>query len=196
MPVENVFPTILRLEYRFDKSLRRSVASLVPATWRDPLWSGTIEVRDVTRASDLTVTTTYSLKDDEFVRARAVVNLSRRGVTVPTDSLPPGIRGPLGGPPTIIDLNSDGEPEIDYSLDTLGTNCCAENAIYRYDPTLRRYIRTVHVWGLYRDGPRLHDLDGDGIIEFVGANESITRRFASGCCSGPGVIRIGRFGHD
>lgn len=190
------FPDDLRLEYHFDKERRRYVASLEPVKLRDPLWSGNVAFRDVTRASGLTLTTTYMVRDDEFIRASPVMRISRHGVAVPVGPLPAGIRGPLQGSPTIIDLNHDDEPEIDYSLLMLGTNCCSVEAIYRYDPAQRRYIQTIQEWGFYRDWPRLRDLDGDGIIEFVGTNENIISRFTAGCCSGPGVIRIGRFDHD
>jgi hypothetical protein len=190
------FPDDLRLEYRFDNKRRRYVAALVPVKFRDPLWSGNVEFRDVTRASGLVITTTYRVKDDEYVSTGPVVSISRHGVAVPTGPLPAGIQGPLWGAPVIIDLNNGGEPEIDYALLTVGTNCCSEAAIYRYDPIQRRYVQTVQNWGLYRDWPRLRDLDGNGIIEFVGTSENITSRFTGECCSGPGVIRIGRFGHD
>jgi hypothetical protein len=190
------FPDDLRLEYRFDKNRRRYVASLVRVKIRDPLWSGSVAIRDVTRASGLTITTTYVVKDNEFVFHGPVVTISRHGIVVPAGPLPSGIRGPLWGSPRIIDLNDDGEPEIDYALMMLGTNCCAEEAIYRYDQARKRYIRTFQIWGMYRDWPKLRDLDGNGVIEFVGTSESITGWFAPRCCSGPGVIRIGRFGQD
>jgi hypothetical protein len=194
--VRRQFPPDVRLEYRFDKALARYIASLVPGKLRDPLWSGNVDFRDVARAGNVVVRTSYTLKDDEFVFAGPVVAISRRDVVVPTGPLPSGIRGPLWWSPFVVDLNNDGEPEIDYGLTMLGTNCCSAEAIYRYDAKRRRYIRTVQQWGFYRDWPRLRDLDGNGIIEFVGTDEDITGRFAPGCCSGPGVIRIGRFGDD
>jgi hypothetical protein len=190
------FPDDLRLEFSFDKDRRRYVASLVPVKIRDPLWSGNVAIREVTRAGRLVITTTYTVEDDEFVRASPVVTVNRRSVAVPIGPLPSELRGPLWGSPTIIDLNGDGEPEIDYALATVGTNCCSEAVTYRYDPMTHRYIQTIQGWGLYRDGPRLSDLDGNGITEFVGTSEDITGQFTGGCCSGPGVIRIGRFGHD
>ena len=118
------FPDDLRLEYRFDRIGRHYVASLIPGKFRDPLWSGTVAIRDVTRAGDLQITASYSLKNDEFVRVGPTLSVARQGVAVPIGPLPSGIRGPLSGSPVIVDLNNDAELEIVYSLSMLGTNCC------------------------------------------------------------------------
>ena len=188
------YPNGLDLTYRFDQKLGRYVSSLEKARWNDPLPVGSVKITDVTRAANLTITTSYELKNNRVVSAPRV-GIVRHRVAVPVSPLSPGEIGPLS-PPAVVNLAGDNEPEIDYGLGFAGTNCCAAEAIYRFDDSKRRYIETVQFWGFYRDAASLRDLDHDGKMEFVTRDEGLTGQFTAECCSGPGVIQVGRFEHD
>ena len=189
------YPDGLHLFYRYDERLKRYVSSLEKAHWNDPLVAGSIKITDVTRAANLTITTSYELKEGRFVVDRPRVGIVRHEVPAQVSPLPPGEIGRLPSP-AVVDLNGDGEPEIDYGLAFAGTNCCAGEAIYRFDRSRRRYVQTVQDWGFYRDAAALRDLDHNGMMEFVTRDEGLTGQFTAECCSGPGVIQIGRFEGD
>ncbi|MGD2182381.1 hypothetical protein [Lusitaniella coriacea] len=75
----------------------------------------------------------------------------------------------------IRDLDNDREPEILVGYHTKGAHCCAGLIIYHYDANRDRYDALFHYfgeWGLEQTNS-LVDLDGDGILEFDIADDSL-----------------------
>jgi hypothetical protein len=100
---------------------------------------------------------------------------------VPTSFAHTGPSQPLGlvgGASTIElgDLDGDGEPEILVNLYTGGAHCCNWTWAYKWQPTLKTYSRTAHVWGdpLYR----LADLAHTNSLELISADDRFAYTFA------------------
>jgi hypothetical protein len=83
----------------------------------------------------------------------------------------------------VLDLDGDGEPEIDVRLNWNGTHCCSWERVYRWDHARRTYVSLTHFWG--NNEPKLEDLDGDGTPEFVYWDD----RFAYDFCGYAGSLR-------
>jgi hypothetical protein len=83
-----------------------------------------------------------------------------------------------GGKPIVVrDLDGDGEPEIVLDFFWGGAHCCSWSRIYRWDAGAGDYRSLAHSWGDL--GYRLRDLDGDGHIELVSADDRFAYAFAS-----------------
>jgi virginiamycin B lyase len=83
----------------------------------------------------------------------------------------------------LLDLDGDGEPEIDVRLNSNGPHCCTWERVYRYDPARRTYVGLTHFWG--NNEPKLKDVDGDGTPEFVYWDD----RFSYDFCGYAGSLR-------
>ncbi len=79
---------------------------------------------------------------------------------------------------TVEDLDRDGEPEVLLDLYSGGAHCCFSTWIYHYTQgAIPLYSPLVHDWG--NAGHRLEDLDGDGSLEFVSADDAFSYAFTS-----------------
>ena len=130
---------------------------------------------------------------------RTRVTIVRNGVTVldhvrvdaicladphcrPDDNAQPLGAGAGGSSLTVRDLDGDGEPEVIVDLYTGGAHCCAYSRVYRYDATTATYTNVLQLWG--DPGYRLEDLDGDGKLEFVTADDRFAYAFTDYAASG------------
>lgn len=77
----------------------------------------------------------------------------------------------------VQNLGDDAEPEVILDLYTGGAHCCTYSMIYRYNPTSEQYTSIEHQWG--NVGYQLQDLDDDGTIEFVSADDRFAYAFGS-----------------
>ena len=82
---------------------------------------------------------------------------------------------PDRGPLSVRDLNGDGEPEVLLDLYSGGAHCCSSTRLYAFDGRSRRYDVLSHDWG--SSGYRIEDLDGDGRLEFVTADDRFSYAF-------------------
>jgi hypothetical protein len=91
----------------------------------------------------------------------------------------------------IIDLDSNGEPEIVVDVAEAGANCCSSSFIYSYNPQSRQYIAQTQFWGHYTSGywlsslsgepgdRKLADIDNDGFYEFAALDDRFRGKFGS-----------------
>lgn len=95
----------------------------------------------------------------------------------------------------IRNLDSGPEPEVVLDLYWGGAHCCWYTQVYRYGSATSSYSASTHVWGNvdYRSA----DLDGDGLPEFVSADDRFAYEFTSFAGSGFPIriwdYREGRF---
>ncbi|NEQ26469.1 MAG: hypothetical protein F6K28_47055, partial [Microcoleus sp. SIO2G3] len=82
----------------------------------------------------------------------------------------------------VQNLDDEDEPEVVLDVYSGGAHCCTSSMIYRYSPDLRRYTSIEHAWG--NVGYQLQDLDEDGSIEFVSADDRFAYAFSSFAGSG------------
>jgi hypothetical protein len=92
----------------------------------------------------------------------------------------------------ILDLDSNGEPEIIVDVAEAKANCCSSSFIYTYNPQSNRYLTKVQYWGQFnsgywqamitgqKDDRRLADFDNDGFYEFAATDYRFRTRFGSG----------------
>jgi len=78
---------------------------------------------------------------------------------------------------TVKDLDGTGEPEVLLDLFTGGAHCCSITRIYHLVGRSLRYGVLEHDWG--NPGYRLEDLDRDGRLEFVSADDAFSYAFTS-----------------
>jgi hypothetical protein len=137
-------------------------------------------------ASSGPVTATFTFKRVDDLRYRHLhLTVQRDGITVfdraartPDCAEPfcvPG--GGLQGPSVrVADLDGDGPPDVLLDLFTGGAHCCVESELVALtaDGGVRR---VVHGWG--DGGYRLSDLDGDGLSEFVSADDRFAYAFTA-----------------
>jgi hypothetical protein len=69
------------------------------------------------------------------------------------------------------------EPDVLVDLYTGGAHCCYYTTVFRYSSFRGRYVRTTHDWG--DPGYWLEDLDGDGLPEFMSADDRFAYAFTS-----------------
>jgi hypothetical protein len=118
------------------------------------------------------VRATITWKPVQFMQAKNVrLRISRSGRTVLHRKL--GLAAPLMV--KVRDLDGDGEPEVLVDLYTGGAHCCELSLIYRYTGTT--YSSLKHGWGdlTYHLG----DLDHDGVLELVSADDRFAYAFTS-----------------
>ncbi|BAS58939.1 hypothetical protein LBWT_49070 [Leptolyngbya boryana IAM M-101] len=90
----------------------------------------------------------------------------------------------------VRDLNGDQEPEVILDFFTGGAHCCTYSLIYHYDAKQQQYVESRAFWGNL--GYQLQDLEGDGKVEFMSANDSFAYAFTSYAASAF-PIQIWRF---
>jgi len=145
------------------------------------------------RSGAMRATLTYRRLDtfdgaDWFTDGRIVI--SRHGRRLLQETLPRAPQGERGYPVfgdtdrfRVVDLDGDGEPEVDVRLNWNGTHCCSWERVYRYDRARRTYIGVTQFWG--NNEPRLEDLDKDGTPEFRYWDD----RFSHDFCGYAGSLR-------
>ncbi len=91
----------------------------------------------------------------------------------------------------ILDLDSNGEPEVIVDVAEAKNNCCSSSFIYSYNPQLRQYQVRTQFWGNYNSGywlsiisrqegdRKLADLDNDGFGELVAFDDRFRDKFGS-----------------
>jgi hypothetical protein len=91
----------------------------------------------------------------------------------------------------ILDLDSNGEPEVIVDVAEAKNNCCSSSFIYSYNPQLRQYQVKTQFWGNYNSGywlsiisrqegdRKLADLDNDGFGELVAFDDRFRGKFGS-----------------
>jgi hypothetical protein len=137
-------------------------------------------------ASSGPVTATFSFTRVDDLRYRHLHLTVQRDATTVFDR-PVRIRdcqepfcvpgGGLEGPSVrVADLDGDGPPDVLLDLFTGGAHCCVESELVALsaDGSVRRL---QHGWG--DSGYRLSDLDGDGIAEFVSADDRFAYAFTA-----------------
>jgi hypothetical protein len=82
----------------------------------------------------------------------------------------------------VVDIESDGEPDVLLDLYSGGAHCCLIAQIFSYDPVKNQYVRIEHDFG--DPGYRLLDLRHDGHKEFVTADDSFAYEFTDYAASG------------
>lgn len=77
----------------------------------------------------------------------------------------------------VRDVDGDDEPEVLLEVFSGGAHCCAYLLAYRYQQFDNTYERIVHPWG--NVGYSLRDLNRDGPLEFVSADNRFAYLFTS-----------------
>jgi len=75
----------------------------------------------------------------------------------------------------VVDLDSNGEPEVLVDAYSGGAHCCERTRFYRFHGGA--YSFSVHQWG--NQVYDLRDLNGDGRLEFVSADDAFSYAFAA-----------------
>jgi len=78
---------------------------------------------------------------------------------------------------SVVDLLGDREPEALLDLFSGGAHCCSSTRLYHLVGRSLRYGAIVQDWG--NAGYRLEDLDGDGRLEFLSADDAFSYAFTS-----------------
>lgn len=77
----------------------------------------------------------------------------------------------------VRDLDGDGEPEVLVQAFTGGAHCCTDLGIWDFRPELGTYGHLIHYLG--NAGYSLEDLDGDGKVEILTADDRFAYTFAA-----------------
>ncbi len=91
----------------------------------------------------------------------------------------------------VLDLESDGEPDVVVGLFSGGANCCFINQVYSYDPAARTYIRSQH--NFLNAGAALAEL-GDRWV-FKSGDSRITEAGFTDTADSGTPIQVWRFAH-
>ncbi len=90
--------------------------------------------------------------------------------------------GPHQSSVHVLDLESNGQPDVVLDLFTEGAHCCEVEQVYSFDPGTMSYVKTEHYFG--NAGDTITDLGHNGRLEFVGADEAFFYAFTSYAASG------------
>lgn len=85
----------------------------------------------------------------------------------------------------VLDMQSDGSPEVIVSLFTEGAHCCVVEQVYRLGAPGRGYRKAEHDFG--NAGATLSDVAHDGRYAFVSADNAFFYRYTSYAASGAPV---------
>jgi hypothetical protein len=91
----------------------------------------------------------------------------------------------------VLDLESNGQPDVVLGLYTGGAHCCFVDQVYSLDPGTMTYVSKEHYFG--DAGAAIKDLHHDGHLEFVSTNDAFYYQFGSFADSGA-PIQIWAFG--
>lgn len=90
----------------------------------------------------------------------------------------------------VVDLEGNGQPDVVLDLYSEGAHCCSIEQVFSFDPGTMTYSRSQHDFG--DPGAELVDLDHDGRVEFVSADDAFAYEFTDFVASGL-PIQILRF---
>ena len=82
----------------------------------------------------------------------------------------------------VLDLESDGAPDVVLNLYSGGAHCCTVVQIFSYHPGTQSYVKTERVFG--DPLAKIVDLRHDGHFEFLTADDSFAYRFTDFAASG------------
>lgn len=91
----------------------------------------------------------------------------------------------------VLDLQSDGEPDVVIGLFSGGANCCFIDQVFSYDPSTRTYIRSQH--NFLNAGAALARLNGREV--FKSGDSRITEAGFTDTADSGTPIQIWRFAH-
>jgi hypothetical protein len=140
-------------------------------------------------ASSGQVQAEFSAQPGEPCLANPRLKITRAGKTL-LDAVPPQSEQ---SPPCrfaalqVVRLDKQPEPQVVLDFYTGGAHCCTYSLIYQFEPQSQTYKAFQHNWG--NRGYRLQDLDGNGVMEFVSADDRFAYAFASYAAS-PSPIQL------
>jgi hypothetical protein len=145
-----------------------------------------------THSGAMTVTLTFSGKFPNFKNLHLrIVNAGRAVYDAPVSSrlcpnpCTPGDPSPHGHSARVLDLDSNGRPDVVLGLYTGGAHCCFVDQVYTLDPGTMTYIKEEHFFG--DAGAAIRDVHHDRHFEFVSTNDAFYYKFASFADSGAPV---------
>jgi hypothetical protein len=141
----------------------------------------------------VTATLTYSTDAQNYAFKADGLTIVRNGQTlynaVPQPAACQGSPcGPTVGfgkglpPLQVRDLDADGEPEVVYSAYTGGAHCCSVGEVFQLSADATRYTTADRNFG--DPGFGIQDLNGDGRIEIVTADDAFAYTFSAYAFSG------------
>ena len=159
-------------------------AALVPAARAVPR-----PVTETAQLGDVRATLAYLFEPDAGTFTQVRFTVERAGRVV-LDGPPPPIctsceAWPGSGGDSrrssvhVSDLDRNGEPVVLLDLYTGGAHCCLYTLFFRWDGSA--YTARRHNWG--NPGYRFRDVDGDGVPEFVTADDRFNYAFSCYACS-------------
>jgi len=96
--------------------------------------------------------------------------------------VPAGEAGVAPNSVQVVELESDGEPDVLLHLWTGGAHCCYIDQVFRWSPSASTYTVTEREWGDASAG--LVDLRHDGKLEFLTADDRFAYAFTDYARSG------------
>lgn len=107
----------------------------------------------------------------------------------------PGDPSAHGQSARVLDIESNGQPDVVLGLYTGGAHCCYVDQVYSLDPQTMTYVSKEHYFG--DAGAAIKDLHHDGHLEFVSTNDAFYYEFGSFADSGAPIqiwaFTAGRF---
>jgi hypothetical protein len=172
---------------------RVRVLCLVIAAVAVPALPGAaLATTQTTHSGAITVTFTFSGKFPNFKNLHLrIVNAGQALYDAPVSSslcpnpCTPGDPTPHGRSARVLDVDSNGTPDVVLGLYTGGAHCCYVDQVYTLDPTTMTYVKQEHFFG--DAGAAIKDLHHDGHIEFVSTNDAFYYQFGSFADSGAPV---------
>jgi hypothetical protein len=107
----------------------------------------------------------------------------------------PGDPSAHGQSARVLDLESNGQPDVVLGLYTGGAHCCYVDQVYSLDPGSMTYVKKEQYFG--DAGAAIKDLHHNGHLEFVSTNDAFYYEFGSFADSGAPIqiwaFSAGRF---
>jgi hypothetical protein len=145
-----------------------------------PTWSETVNEGPVSA----TLTTTYADAADVILRADDMELVVTHQAGGPSATWRGRAFGPWGpeqaivsraGAVRLVDVTGDGESEVLVDIYTGGAHCCSVSYVAWRSQQPARYRMHGVRWG--NIAPSLIDLNGDGVLEFVGVDDRFAYAF-------------------